>query len=85
MEDKTMNEKYFVTQITKEKNSEVYATAITVKDSEKEARSLYHQILASVYANDNIEHAIVQMVNFLGYAVVMDVVVPEEEPEPEEE
>lgn len=76
-------EKYFVTQITKTEGSEVYAIATTVKDDEKEAKALYHQILASVYATADIEHAIVKIDNYFGSTIYMDTIIPA--PEPEEE
>ena len=70
-------EKYFVTQITKTTDSEVYAIATTVKDTEKEAKALFHQILASVYATANIEHAIVKIDNYYGSTIYMDTIIPE--------
>ena len=76
--------KYFVTQITKTKDSEVYAIATTVKDSITEARMLYHQTLASVYATENIEHAIVEIQNAYGNTEMKEIIMPVN-PEPNEE
>ena len=77
-------EEYFVTQITKTNDSEAYAIATTVKDNEKDAKALYHQILASVYATANIEHAIVKIDDFYGNTILMDTIIPVG-PEQEEE
>lgn len=77
-------DKYYVTQITKTKDSSTYATAITVKDTLTDAKMLYHQILASVYANTKIEHAIVKIDDYFGNAVLMEAIIPAE-PEPNEE
>lgn len=68
-------EKYFVTQITKTNDSEVYAIATTPKDSKTEAKALYHQILASVYATPNIEHAIVKIDNYYGNTEMKEVII----------
>ena len=80
-------EKYFVTQITTTTDSEVYAIATTVKDTEKEAKALYHQILASVYATETIDHAIVKIDNFYGNTIIKEIIIPEPEvpEEPTEE
>ena len=78
-------EKYFVTQITKTNDSEVYAISTTVKDNNNEAKALYHQILASVYANPNIEHAIVQIQNAYGSIIFMETIVPPVVPPNDEE
>lgn len=79
-----MEEKYFVIQRTKTSDSETYAVAETIKDTEKEARIVYHQILASVYANDKIEYAVVKIDNYYGNAVIMENIIPQP-PEPENE
>lgn len=76
-------DKYFVTQITKTKDASVYATAITVKETLTDAKMLYHQILASVYANTKIEHAIVKIDDYYGNTALMETIIPAE-PEPNE-
>ena len=84
-------EKYFVIEITKTKDSDVYASGVTVKEDAdpakalRDAKMLYHQTLASVYANANIEHAIVRIDNFYGTPVLLETIIPEPEPEPEPE
>lgn len=74
---------YFVVQITKEKNTEVFATQVTPMDTEREAEMVWHQTMASVLANENIEYANVYVEDFLGnkkWSRVIKVT-----PEPEEE
>ena len=78
-------EQYFVVQITKTKDSTAYATAITVKETENEARMLYHQTMASILATPNIEYAQVYIDDYAGNKVYMETVLPTPEPpEPEE-
>lgn len=55
--------KYYVLQATREKEQETDAIAVTQKDNEKEARMLFHQILASAYANENLEFLMAQITN----------------------
>ena len=55
--------KYYVLQATREKEQEIDAIAVTQKDNEKEARMLFHQILASAYANENLEFLMAQITN----------------------
>lgn len=70
--------KYYVIQITT--NSVGTATMITEKTSIDEAKMLYHQILASVYADKDVSYALVMIVNDLGFCEVMER-VPTAEPE----
>ena len=62
--------KYYVIQITT--NSIGTATMITEKTSIDEAKMLYHQILASVYADKDVSYALVMIVNDLGFCEVME-------------
>ena len=45
-----------------------HATAadVTVKEDEREARMLFHQILASAYANENLENVVCEITNQYG-------------------
>lgn len=70
-------EYYFVAQITKTNDSETYATSITPKAVLNEAKSLYHQICASIYATPNIEHAIVELIDFFGVIVYKETIIPD--------
>lgn len=71
-------EVYFVIQATKEKGFNVYATLVTVKTDLNEAKSLFHQILASVYANENIEHAVVTLQDYMGEPIIKtEAIVPD--------
>ena len=76
--------KYFVVQITKTKDSGVYATAVTPRDSEKEAEMLWHQIMASVLADSTIEYAQVYVDDYAGNKVFLRTIYPSPEPTPEE-
>ena len=76
---------YFVIQITKTKDSQAYATAITIKNSYNEAKMLYHQILSSVYASaDNMYHSIVKIEDVYGNTQLVDVILPHIEPSDDE-
>ena len=48
------------------------AKQITEKATLDEAKALYHQILASVYANEKATYALVMIVNDLGFCEVME-------------
>ena len=61
--------KYYVLQATREREQEIDAIAVTQKDNEKEARMLFHQILASAYANENLEFLMAQITNEWGGVV----------------
>lgn len=71
--------KYFVMEI--ETTADGTAKQITEKATIDEARGLFHQILASVYANNKITYALVMIVNDLGFCEVMERVPT---PQPEE-
>ena len=71
--------RYFVIEI--ETTESGTAKQITEKATLDEAKGLFHQILASVYANNNITYALVMIVNNLGFCEVMErvpTVLPEE-------
>lgn len=42
------------------------ATAVTVKTDLKEAKELFHQILASAYANEGLDKALAMVINDIG-------------------
>lgn len=42
------------------------AVNVTVKNEEKEAKMLFHQILASAYANKDLENVVVEITNSYG-------------------
>lgn len=70
--------KYFVIEI--ETTSSGTAKQITEKATIDEARGLFHQILASVYANKAITYALVEVINEKGFCEVMEK-YPRENPE----
>jgi hypothetical protein len=65
-----MNERYFVTEITT--TADGTAKAITEKNSVDEARMLFHQILASAYANPAVTYALVYIMNEQGFCQAME-------------
>lgn len=76
---------FYVMEAIKIKNENT-ATAVTVKEAEKEARMLFHQILAAAYANDNLESAVCEITNDFGGRVdIENWKAPEPGPEPEPE
>ena len=68
--------KYYVIERTKTKDSEAFAIAETIKDDKREAESLYHQILASVCINENIEYAVVKIDDYYGNTLFMRSIIP---------
>lgn len=70
--------RYFVFEI--ETTADGTAKQITEKATLDEAKGLFHQILASVYANNKITYALVMIVNDLGFCEVMER-VPTAQPE----
>ena len=56
---------FYVEEVVKIKD-QATAAAVTVKEDEREARMLFHQILASAYANKNLESVMVQITNEYG-------------------
>ena len=62
------------------------ATNVTVKDNEKEARMLFHQILSSAYANADLESVVCEITNQYGGRIdVENWHAPEPAPEPDVE
>ena len=75
---------FYVIEAIKIKNDNT-AAAVTIKEDEKEARMLFHQILACAYANADLESAVVEITNQYGGRVdVENWHAPEPEPEPED-
>lgn len=64
--------KYFVVEVTRTEGSESCATAVHVKDTIDEASMLYHQIMASIYANDAVVYGLCQIINSDGGIEVME-------------
>lgn len=59
---------YFVLEVTTANGAT--AKAVTEKATEKEAMMLYHQIMGSALANDNVTYALCMVINKEGYVVV---------------
>jgi len=64
-------ERYFVLEITTADGAT--AKAVHEKATMDEARMLFHQILASAYANDKVTYALVQIISDKGFCVVSEV------------
>lgn len=60
-----MNMEFYVMEAVKIENQDT-AAAVTIKTEEKEARMLFHQVLASAYANDKLENVVVEITNSFG-------------------
>lgn len=74
---------YYVTEATKIEGKET-ATAVTTKDDEMLARMVYHQALASAYANDKLESVTCDILNeFGGHVLTESWHKPAPEPTPE--
>ena len=78
--------RYFVTQITTVNGQT--AIAVTPKDSLKDAKMMYHQILASAYVTPGMEYFLVYIETDTGekveqdfYRYVPQVIIPTPEPE----
>lgn len=56
---------FYVTEAIRIKNADT-AVAVTVKEDEKDARMLFHQILSAAYANEDLENAVVEITNEYG-------------------
>lgn len=66
-----MERKYFVLEIATVDG--ITAKQITEKATLDEAKMLYHQILASAYANDKVSYALVQIIEDRGFCVVSEI------------
>ena len=64
------NKKYFVIEIVTADGAT--AKQITEKATETEAWMLYHQIMASAYANPNVTYALCQIIDERGFALIND-------------
>ena len=76
-------DKYFVIEITKTKDSDAYATLITIKDTRDEAEALYCQIVASALINPAVEYAQVSVNDIRGNKAILRVIDRRVAPEPE--
>ena len=72
---------FYVMEAVKIKDQNT-ATNVTVKEDEREARMLFHQILASAYANKDLESVVVEITNQYGGRVDVENWI---QPEPEDE
>lgn len=73
---------YYVLEAVKIKNQNT-AVAVTIKTDEKEAKMAFHQILASAYANPDLENVVVEITNSYGGRVDIENWAAPVEPEPE--
>lgn len=75
--------KYFITEITTTEAGT--AKAVTEKDTFDEARMVFHQVMASAFANPAVTYALCEIVGEDGNRKKVDMKVPEKEPEPNEQ
>ena len=64
--------KYFVIEIVTASGST--AKQITEKDNIDSAKMLYHQVLASAYANENVSYAMSMIVDYNGRIDMLEVI-----------
>lgn len=62
--------RYFVVEISTANGAT--AKAVTEKATLDEAKMLFHQIMASAYANDNVTYALCMIINDKGFSEVME-------------
>lgn len=75
--------KYYVFETEKVSGSQAFL--VTPKDKYEEACMLYHQILASAYANQNLTYALVMIIDEQGNTIdKTGITRPEPSEEPEE-
>ena len=70
--------KYFVEQATRLKGQSD-AVSVEVKTSKREAKMLFHQVMAAAYANNDLDYAMAQVTNEYGANEALEVWM--EEPE----
>ena len=73
---------FYVLEAVKIKNQNT-AVAVTIKTDEKEAKMVFHQILATAYANPDLENGVVEIINSYGGRVDVENWAAPVEPEPE--
>ena len=73
---------YYGLEAVKIKNHDT-AAVVTIKTDEKEAKMAFHQILASAYANPDLENVVVEITNSYGGRVDIENWAAPVEPEPE--
>lgn len=74
---------FYVMEAIKVKDQNT-ATNVTVKEVDREARMLFHQILASAYANEDLVSVVVEITNQYGGRVdVENWIQPEPDPDAE--
>lgn len=62
--------RYFVLEISTANGAT--AKYVTEKATLDEAKMLFHQIMASAYANDNVTYALCMIINDKGFSEVME-------------
>ena len=73
---------FYVLEAVKIKNQDT-AAAVTIKNDDREARMLFHQILAAAYANSDLENVVVEITNSYGGRVDVENWAAPVEPDPE--
>lgn len=68
--------KFYVVEVTTVSGQT--AQALWAHDTIESAKSQYHQILASAYANSNLSYALVMLINDHGFTEVMETIGTEE-------
>lgn len=74
---------YLIKLLTNDKGQD--GSSIAVFDTYENALVSYHQTLATYHNAQDVLHAVVQITNYVGNVMIMEIVdhTPEPEPEPE--
>lgn len=75
---------YLIKLLTNDKGQD--GSSIAVFDTYEKALVSYHQTLATYHSAQDVLHAVVQITNYVGNVMIMEIVdhTPEPTPEPEE-
>lgn len=64
--------KYYVIEITKYNDGTKDAYGVYAKDTETEARQIYHQKMASAMNAGNVSHELIHVINDYGVVITSD-------------
>ena len=72
---------YLIKLLTNDKGQD--GSSISVFDTYEKALVSYHQTLATFHSAQDVLHAVVQITNYVGNVMIMEIVDHTPEPEPE--
>ena len=83
--------KYYICEATQYKepvNGKTETFSMNARDTEREAKSIYHKKMSTAMDNDNVINEVIHVMDEKGGKIVTDcyeVIIPEPEPELEEQ